>query len=303
MEGLEGEHRPRINWQLAALPPGDSGLCYANKPSETVLGQPHVLADLPHLFVHMRIYTQGHTPRQRPLCVSVLAARQQSGYRKAMGVAIAGKIRRLRLERGWNQTDLAERLGVTQATVSRWEKGSVPEARHLSQLAELAGESVKTFIDSGEVEASPAPLLGRFFVRGEVAAGVWATAYEWPQQDWYPYSGVAAVDAPAQARYGLRVAGESMNQVYPPGTILDCISIDHAGELRSGQRVIIERWKIDGEVEATVKEYVLGQDGRVWLVPRSDNPAFQAPICASEPGDGIAEVRIVARVVGSYRPE
>ena len=227
----------------------------------------------------------------------------QSGYRRIMGVAIAGKIRRLRLERGWNQTDLAERLGVTQATVSRWEKGSVPEARHLSQLAELAGESVKTFIDSGQVEASPATLLGRFFVRGEVAAGVWTVAYEWPQQDWYSYSGITAIEAPAQARYGLRVSGDSMNQVYPPGTVLDCIAIEHAGELRSGQRVIIERRKIDGEVEATVKEYVVAGDGKVWLVPRSDNPAFQAPISATEPGDGIAEVRIVAKVVGSYRPE
>lgn len=220
-----------------------------------------------------------------------------------MAIVLADRIKRLRIERGWNQTELAERLGVTQATVSRWEKGSLPDARLLAALAELAGASVKDFIDSSTTSAPSAPLLNRYYVRGEVAAGVWATAYEWVQQDWLPYSGGAHIEAPAGSRYGLMVKGQSMNQVYPEGTILDCVSIEQAGEPKSGQRVIVERHRVTGEVEATVKEYVVDDGGRVWLVPRSFSPEFQAPIAVSDPGEGVAEVRVVALVVGSYRPE
>ena len=74
-------------------------------------------------------------------------------------------------------------------------------------------------------------------------------------------------------------------------------------ELRSGQRVIVERHRTDGTIEATVKEYMLSDDGRQWLVPRSNQPEFQMPIPANDPGEGVAEVRVVAVVVGSYRPE
>jgi hypothetical protein len=95
-----------------------------------------------------------------------------------------------------------------------------------------------------------------------------------------------------------------MDQVYPDGTVLDCVSIDvFNGQIDNGQRVIVERIRHDGEREATVKEYMKADDGRVWLVPKSNNPAFQAPIPLDEPGPDIAEIRIVGIVVGSYRAE
>lgn len=223
------------------------------------------------------------------------------GYRRAVGIILARKIKNLRTVLGLNQAELAKRLKVTQATVSRWERGSMPEGPKLAQLAEMAGESVKTFID-GTPNIDHVALLGRYWVRGEVAAGVFAAAYEWPQTEWTPYSGGSHIDVPEGARYGLITAGESMNQIYPLGTILDCVAVEYADELKSGQRVIVERHRADGDVEATVKEYVRSDDGSEWLVPRSSNPAF-LPIAANDPGEGITEVRVVAVVVGSYRPE
>jgi transcriptional regulator with XRE-family HTH domain len=244
---------------------------------------------------------------QEQIYVSEFEAIRSRGYRRAMGGVIAKKIKSLRLERGWNQTELAERLGVTQASVSRWEKGSVPDADKLAQLAEMSGESVRSFIDDKGAEATTSPVLNRYWVRGAVAAGVFAPAYEWPEDDWTPYSGLAEVEAPTGTRYGLEVKGDSMNLLYPPGTILDCVLlepyVDRYGAIPSGKRVIVERRSITAEVEATVKEYVVTEDGTEWLVPRSSNPAFQSPISATAPGDGIAEVKIVAVVVGSYRAE
>lgn len=242
--------------------------------------------------------------RSNEIYGSVFAAGQTLTYSKrSMARAIASKIKNLRLSLGMNQSELAERLSVTQASVSRWEKGSVPDAQKLAQLAELAGEPVTSFISGSAAEPTSANLLNRFWVRGAVAAGVWTVAYEWPQTDWVAYSGLGHDGIPESARYGLLVNGQSMNQLYPDGTILDCLRIEHAPELKNGQRVIVEREATDGHIEATVKEYLRDDTGKEWLIPRSNRPEFQTPISANDPGEGIAEVRVVALVIGSYRPE
>lgn len=225
------------------------------------------------------------------------------GYRRCMGKAIAVKIKELRIALGLNQSGLAERLGVTQASVSRWEKGSLPDADKLAQLAEMAGESVKSFISGSLNLDANRNLLNRLWVRGAVAAGVWAVAYEWPQDEWTPYAGGSHVNVAEGMRYGLRAEGVSMNMVYPSGTILDCVKLEVMPDIKSGQRVIVERVANDGSIEATVKEYHKDELGREWLLPKSYDPHFQSPISANDPGEGIAEIRIIAVVVGSYRPE
>lgn len=212
----------------------------------------------------------------------------------------ANQIRRLRRERGLNQAGLGELLGVNQTTVSRWEKGSIPEPQQLARLAEMAGVSLQEFIGGGDVNSTRiGPAL---FVKGEVAAGVWNDAWQWEPDEWKTYQGGAHVSATDDTRFGLVVIGESMNEIYPPGTILDCINVYDMSDLRSGQRVIVLRKRFNNGVEATVKEYRQA-DGKDWLIPRSSNPAFQTPIDLSVHEDGIEEVSIVAIVVGSYRPE
>ena len=49
----------------------------------------------------------------------------------------------LRKQRGWTQTELADKLGVTNQAVSKWENGdSFPDTGMLVPLAELFGVSV-----------------------------------------------------------------------------------------------------------------------------------------------------------------
>jgi len=106
-------------------------------------------------------------------------------------------------------------------------------------------------------------------------------------------------------RFGLRVVGDSMNEVYPPGTILDCISFDpfHSDGIANKKRVIVQRTRYDGGIETTVKEYFRDDDGIEWLVPKSHNPAFQAPFRCDEPGEGIEQIAIIGIVVASIQPE
>ncbi len=56
-------------------------------------------------------------------------------------------VRRERMERGWTQTDLADRLGVKQSTVAKWEvKGAVYRKRTRHRFAKVFGVSQETFL-------------------------------------------------------------------------------------------------------------------------------------------------------------
>lgn len=210
------------------------------------------------------------------------------------------QLKELRKQRGLTQRQMAEILKVEQPTYQRWETGTrVPDVNDLQDLADAFG------VTPGELfsVANIVPIGPRLFVKGAVAAGVWLEAMEWPQEDWEVFHGRADVTVPLDMRFGLRVEGDSMSQVYPHGTIVDCVALKGGAELASGKNVVVMRTNAAGEHEATVKEYLVDSSGEEWLVPRSYNPAFQRPIKLREPEPGIEEVRVIAIVVGSYRPE
>jgi transcriptional regulator with XRE-family HTH domain len=220
-----------------------------------------------------------------------------------MGRELATKIAALRRSLGDNQSEFGERFGVSQGSVSRWEKGSIPDPTILAKLADLASEDIRSFLGGAPQDSSFVNLGQRLMVKGSVAAGVWREAYEWPEDEWFSYIGGSHVSVPADRRFGLRVDGESMNEIYPPGTILDCVSIYEMELPASGRNVVVVRERHDGALEATVKQFYLDPAGKAWLLPKSTNPAFQTPIALDEPQADIAETRIIAIVVGSYRPE
>lgn len=69
-------------------------------------------------------------------------------------------LKRLRLNKGLSQQELADRVYATRQTISKWEKGiSVPDARMLIHLADvlegdvstILGETVKEETDLNEI--------------------------------------------------------------------------------------------------------------------------------------------------------
>ena len=59
-------------------------------------------------------------------------------------------IQRSRKEKGWTQKELAEQIGVSDKTISKWENGnSVPDTGILTSLCEVLEISVNELI-SGE---------------------------------------------------------------------------------------------------------------------------------------------------------
>lgn len=204
----------------------------------------------------------------------------------------------IRKRRGLTQAQLAERMGVEQPTVQRWEKGKrEPDLGQLQTLAGVLGVTASELLD-GDIATPVGP---RLFVKGEVAAGIWRQAIEAPADDWETFYGRPDVTADIEHRFGLRVVGDSMDEIYPPGTIVECVSLFGRAEAMPGKRVVVIRINTEGMFEATVKELV-EREGELWLVPRSHNPAH-SPFKLNGPDGDIVETRIAAVVVSSVRPE
>ncbi len=74
-----------------------------------------------------------------------------------MNDLFADTLKKLRVESGLSQRDLASRMYVTRSTITRWENGSrLPDAVMMSRLAESLGVDVGTLLSvAAENEESP----------------------------------------------------------------------------------------------------------------------------------------------------
>ncbi len=210
----------------------------------------------------------------------------------------AETLKSLRKSRHWNQSDLADEIGVTQATVSRWEKGSEPEQDNLIKLASIFGRSIDDLLGSNALE-----LPFQIRVVGSVEAGAWREAIELPESDQYVIALPRPSASSADRAFGLTVRGTSMNKEYQEGDTLICVRLyDMHRDLRNGDHVIAVR-KNGAEIEATCKELVI-EDGKPWLWPRSTDPRHQQPIQgfrAEDEFDDCESAEIYAVVIGSFK--
>lgn len=213
------------------------------------------------------------------------------------------RLKEFRKRLGLSLEAMAERTDFSESQLSRWEAGAsnIPSER-LPLLAKAYECRVGDIFDDSD--SGFLPIGPTLFVKGEVAAGQWRRAIEWPSDEWTTFTGRPDIEAALQDRGGMRVVGESMNLLYPHGTIVEYVKLIAAPQLlESGKRVIVQRERADETYEVTVKEYIVDDLGRQWLVPRSTHPEFQTPWRADEPEEGIVETRILAVVVASVRPE
>lgn len=150
-------------------------------------------------------------------------------------------------------------------------------------IAAALGVDVGQFI-AGGVAASGK--LDAIRVIGAVEAGAWRECEQWDDDRQFEIVAQPAQIAGA-VRFGLEVVGYSMDRVFLPGTILDCLRIPDTPDLQpiAGDIVIVQRRRGD-LFETTCKRLERTEDGSYQLRAESSRPEFTAPIPIGKPDNG-----------------
>lgn len=253
------------------------------------------------------------------------------------------RIRTRRNELRLSQKVVGEACDVTASAVSQWESGRVePSDENLDQLAEALavdrewiefgphGRPVRTVtgkpmtaengnealtnlvydndqMGSGTRQRVAAIETKPVNVIGDVQAGVFKTAVEWPKGMQFEVKVPLEPPFDRIDTFGLRVLGPSMDQVFPSGSIIICALLHDMGrlfEIQSGRYVVVmRRSAATDEVEASVKQFIRDEQGVAWLWPRSSHPEFQTPVRVEDlaSSDDNDEVTVWALVIAEYR--
>lgn len=98
-------------------------------------------------------------------CVGELERVPFPDYLPEMAIQLSVKIQLLRKKLGKTQPEFADLVGVSQGTVSRWEKGAAPSHQHLTRMAELDGITLDEFLlgavgRPASEQGDPIPVVG-----------------------------------------------------------------------------------------------------------------------------------------------
>lgn len=203
-----------------------------------------------------------------------------------------------RTELGITQKEVADFVGVSEATVSRWESGHIDNMRRdriaaLSKILRLSPLAIMGIDDTDLSSRLPnmVPIDARTFrvpIVGRVAAGRPIVADE-------EIIGYEYIDnkysKDGHEYFGLRIVGKSMEPTIMDG---DIVIVRRQNYVESGEIAIV---LIDGE-EATAKEVKESADG-ITLI--GHNAAVYTPHFYSAQEVKNLPVQIIGRVVQSIR--
>lgn len=193
-----------------------------------------------------------------------------------------------RKELGLTQKEVADAVGVAEATVSRWESGEIANMRRdrISALAKILKCSAD-FIMTGNQNAptvppgfEPLPEMATVPLVGRIACGQPITAEE-------NLEGYVSIPAEWHATFTLLCEGDSMEPRIKDG---DLVSIRSQPQVENGEIAAV---RID--CEATLKHVYLYPDK---IVLQPENPNY-APIVKI--GEEMNDITIEGKAVGLCR--
>lgn len=162
-------------------------------------------------------------------------------------------LKRIRLEKGYTQAQIAKLLNLRQSAVSMWESGkSFPDYENQQKLADIYGISIDELLG----RETPVKSKGiKIPVLGKVRAGIPVEAIE----EVIDYEEIS-VEMSRQGEYfGLIVRGDSM---FPTITEDDTVIVRKQNDCDSGDIAVV---LVNGN-DATVKKIRKGPNG-ITLIP------------------------------------
>lgn len=205
--------------------------------------------------------------------------------------------------------DAARAFGWTESAYRHHENGTrnygLDDARKYGRAFKVKPGWLLGLENVSEAPSASPVSEDRLIVNGSVEAGAWRASEHWDDERTFVIEGMPS-PIPGAKRFGVVVVGNSMNEFYEEGTVLDCVSV--FGEKRTtpetGDHVIVENIRPDGLRELTVKEY-REENGSFWLVPRSTNPGFKPVEYPGPDANHIGEsgAHVIAFVLADYPPQ
>lgn len=160
-------------------------------------------------------------------------------------------IKSKRLELGMTMKELAEKVGVSEGTISRWESGEIANMRRNVIVSLAKALNITPAVLMGWSEPDPHEARGvRIPVLGRVVAGIPLEAIT----DIIDYEEIPAQMAKSGTYFALQVKGRSMEPTLHEG---DVVIVRQQSEVENGEIAIV---LVNGD-EATVKEVKEGPDG------------------------------------------
>lgn len=193
-----------------------------------------------------------------------------------------------RKQLGLTQKEVADAVGVAEATVSRWESGEIANMRRdrISALAKILKCSADFIMTGNQNDftippgCSPLPEMEQVPLVGRIACGQPITAEE-------NLEGYVSIPAEWHATFTLMCAGDSMEPTIHDG---DLVAIRKGVQVENGQIAAVRI----GD-EATLKHIYLHPD---YIELRPENPSYPSIIRRQEE---INDVTIEGKAVGLCR--
>lgn len=131
-------------------------------------------------------------------------------------MSIGKAIAKIRQDKGWSQSELARRLGVSPQTVQKWEAGGAPRTRRLNSIAAALGITVSQLLEvadqiSGEVSLTDVTSTRRQKLR------IWFSANPIPKEEKSYLSQLLS----GKASFGERAARRLESEYGMPAGYLD----------------------------------------------------------------------------------
>lgn len=159
-------------------------------------------------------------------------------------------------------------------------------------------------IDAPAFRIPTSPATRMVEVIGAVEAGVWRERAEWPKNERYEVEFGYPIVSNAE-RFSLVVEGFSMDKVFPPGSLLECIRVYRGKQDPQADDLVIVQRRQHDLSETTCKRLVRGNSG--WeLHAESTKPEFKEPIILGNPDDAhfgddaIEVIGIVVRAMQTH---
>lgn len=191
--------------------------------------------------------------------------------------------KKIRMQLGFSQKEIAITIGVSGPTVSEWESGKkTPSGKNLIALSNLFGVSTDFLLGNDNNNSTTSPKGIKIPVLGRVAAGIPITAVE----DILDYEEISENMARTGEFYGLQIKGSSMEPRMKEG---DVVIVRQQDDVESGEIAIVI---VNGD-EATCKRIVKHENGLSLI---SLNPVFPPKFYTDDEVHKLP-VKIIGRVV------